>query len=134
MNTAGWVVLSGLVGVASVASAAPATLPGAQIYERCAACHALAQDRVGPHHCGLIGRRAGSVAGFPYTPAMKASGLTWDVKTLDRFLNHPTQVVPGTSMTYDGIADAKDRQALIDYLKQASGTPECRNFADTPSR
>ncbi|MFD1710664.1 c-type cytochrome [Ottowia sp. GY511] len=134
MSTADWAVLGGLMGVSAFACAAPATLLGAQIYERCVACHALAQDRVGPHHCGLMGRRAGSVPGFSYTTAMKASGLTWDVKTLDRFLSHPTQVVPGTSMTYDGVADPKERQALIDYLQRANDTPECRALAASARR
>lgn len=134
MSAADWAVLGGLMGVSALACAAPATLLGAQIYEHCVACHALAQDRVGPHHCGLMGRRAGSVPGFPYTSAMKASGLTWDVKTLDRFLSHPTQVVPGTSMTYDGVADPKERQALIDYLQRANDTPECRALAASARR
>ena len=89
------------------------------------ACHALAFDRVGPHHCGLLGRRAGSVAGFNYSAAMKKMGITWSEKTLDRFLTKPLKMVPGTAMTYDGVADPKDRADLIAYLKHANDTPEC---------
>ncbi|CFN92390.1 cytochrome c [Bordetella pertussis] len=73
---------------------------GEQVYARCLACHALAYDRVGPRHCGLLGRKAGSVPGFAYTQAMKDSGLTWDAATLDRFLADPLKTVPGTAMTY----------------------------------
>jgi cytochrome c len=98
---------------------------GEQLYARCAACHALASDRVGPRHCGLLGRRAGSVPGFSYTVGMKNSGLVWDEKTLDRFLARPMAVVPGTSMTYDGVPDAKDRADLIAYLRGAGAGPEC---------
>lgn len=116
-----------LAQVASAQAASPAALPGEQIYSRCVACHALAYDRIGPRHCGLLGRRAGSVPGFAYSPAMKNSGLTWDEKTLDRFLTHPMQAVPGTTMTYDGISDAKERAALITYLKHANETPECQS-------
>ena len=98
---------------------------GEQVYARCLACHALAYDRVGPHHCGLLGRRAGSVPGFAYSQAMKDSRITWDEKTLDRFLAAPTQAVPGTSMTYAGIPDAQDRSDLIAYLRHSGESPEC---------
>jgi len=99
---------------------------GEEVYGRCLACHALGYDRVGPRHCGLFGRRAGSVPGFVYTDAMKKSNLVWNEKTLDRFLANPMKVVPGTAMTYEGVTDAKDRADLIGYLRQASAGPECR--------
>lgn len=107
------------------ASAAPDAVRGEQVYVRCQACHALAQDRVGPHHCGLFGRKAGSVGGFGYSPAMKQSRIVWSDKTLDRFLTAPLKMVPGSTMTYDGVADAKDRADLIAYLKHADATTEC---------
>jgi len=123
------VLLAGVLALGAMHPAAAATGPdpkrGEQIYARCTACHALTFDRVGPHHCGLFGRRAGSVAGFDYSTAMKNSKITWNDKTLDRFLTRPLEVVPGTSMTYDGVADAKDRADLIAYLKQANQSPEC---------
>jgi cytochrome c len=114
------------VGCTAAAAATGDVAHGEEVYGRCMACHALKADRVGPHHCGLIGRRAGSVPGFAYSPAMKKSKLTWDEKTLDRFLQSPMKVVPGTAMTYDGVPDARDRRDLIAYLKQASSGPECR--------
>ena len=92
---------------------------GKELYARCEACHALAYDRVGPRHCGLAGRRAASVPGFAYSDAMKKSGITWTAKTLDRFLADPARVVPGTTMTYAGVPDAKDRADLIAYLSNA---------------
>lgn len=92
---------------------------GEQIYARCLACHALAYDRVGPRHCGLIGRHAGSVPGFAYSDAMKASGIVWNAKTLDRFLADPLRRVPGTTMTYAGVPEARDRADLIAYLARA---------------
>ena len=98
---------------------------GEQVYARCLACHALAYDRVGPRHCGLFGRRAGSVPQFSYSPAMKKSGIVWNDKTLDRFLTQPLKMVPGSAMTYDGIADPKDRADLIAYLKHVNETSEC---------
>ena len=115
-----------LVAAASAATAAPDVLRGEQIYVRCMACHALASDRVGPRHCGLLGRRAGSVPGFDYSPAMKNSKLVWVEKTLDLFIKAPTRFVPGTAMTYDGVADARERQDLIAYLKKAGQSHACK--------
>lgn len=110
---------------AAAAGTAPDAQRGEQVYARCVACHALAQHRVGPRHCGLIGRRAGSVVGFDYSAAMKSSGIVWDARSLDRFLAAPLAVVPGTSMTYDGVPDARDRADLIAYLVAASQGDAC---------
>jgi cytochrome c len=99
---------------------------GEQLYARCAACHALAYDRVGPRHCGVMGRRAGSIAGFDYSAAMKNSGIVWNAKTLDRFLAAPMQRLPGTTMTYAGVTDAKERADLVAYLEQAGKSADCK--------
>ena len=107
------------------AGAAPDAVRGEQVYARCLACHALAYDRVGPRHCGLIGRLAGSLPGYEYSSAMKGAKIIWNDKTLDRFLAKPLAVVPGSTMTYDGIPDPKERADLIAYLKRASQSPEC---------
>ena len=122
-----WIMLAGALCFGTVAPAAAASdaLRGEQIYNRCLACHALTYDRVGPRHCGLFGRRAGSVPGFDYSPALKNSKITWNDTTLERFLTKPLAVVPGTTMTYDGVADAQDRSDLIAYLKLASRSAEC---------
>jgi len=87
MQRAGAVLLA-----AALASGAAAAAPrgdakkGEEIYSRCLACHALAYDRTGPRHCGLFGRKAGSVPGFAYSEAMKHSKIVWNAKTLDRFI------------------------------------------------
>lgn len=106
--------------------AAPDAVRGQQLYARCAACHALTFDRVGPRHCDLLGRRAGSVPGFDYSPAMKKSSIVWNEKTLDRFLTKPLAMVPGSSMTYAGVPGASDRADLIAYLKSANSGAVCR--------
>ena len=107
-------MLEGAILLAALAAGDPKA--GEALYPRCLACHALAYDRVGPRHCGLLGRRAGSVPGFDYSSAMKRSGLVWNEKTLDRFLADPLKSVPGTTMTYAGVPDAKERADLIAYL------------------
>ena len=108
---------------AAPAGAAPDAQRGEQVYARCAACHALAFDRVGPRHCGLFGRQAGSVPGFDYSAAMKNSKITWNEKTLERFIDQAARVVPGSTMTYDGVSDAKDRSDLIAYLQRVNSRP-----------
>jgi cytochrome c len=123
-------LLAGLTAALAAGAAGAAqqadSKAGEAIYARCLACHALAYDRVGPRHCGLFGRRAGSVAGFQYSPAMKKAKIVWNEKTLDRFLANPLKTVPGTNMTYAGVTEPKERADLIAYLKQADGSAECR--------
>ena len=111
---------------ASVASAAQAgdAKRGEAIYDRCMACHSLEYNRTGPRHCGLIGRKAGSVPDFDYSDAMKKSGITWTPEALDKFLKKPTEAVPGTIMTYDGVPDDRERTDLIAYLIYANGSKE----------
>jgi cytochrome c len=59
---------------------------------------------------------------------MKQSGITWNEKTLDRFLAAPTNVVPDTDMTYAGVPDRRERHDLIAYIKQAQDSVECRGM------
>jgi cytochrome c len=113
------------LAAATAARAGGDATRGEQLYARCLACHALEYDRVGPRHCGLLGRRAGSISGFDYSPAMKRSKLVWNKETLDRFLADPPKAVPGTTMTYAGVADPKERADLIAYLEKGSISSEC---------
>lgn len=102
--------------VVATATAAPAGPPAA--FAQCRVCHAVApgQNGIGPSLAGIHGNRAGQVAGFTYTDAMKNSGLTWNDATLNRYLTDPQGVVPGTTMAI-GPLDAAQRQAIIAYLK-----------------
>ncbi len=125
--------LAGVLALCASAplAAAPDVVRGELVYARCLACHALAYDRVGPRHCGLLGRLAGSVPGFNYSAAMKNSKIRWDEKTLDLFLTKPLKLVPGSSMTYDGVANPEDRANLIAYLKHVNEAPECSKQASS---
>src|SRR5262245_56146854 len=112
-----------LVGAATALLAACSGGPkgdaarGEALYAQCSGCHKLQENFTGPKHCGLIGRKAGSVPGFAYSEAMKTSGLTWDVKTLDEFLTSPISYVPGTMMGFAGMPDAQERVDVIAYLQ-----------------
>ena len=91
---------------------------GAQLYEaRCGGCHGADANRVGPAHRGVFGRRAGAVPGFDYSPALRASRLIWDARTLDAWLADPEATIPGQAMGYR-VGDARDRADLIAYLRE----------------
>ncbi len=105
--------------VATAASAQTSDLGAAVFARSCAMCHsneAGTPNRMGPNLSGVGGRKAGTLAGFRYSPAMAKSGLTWDKATLDRFLTKPSAVVPGNRMGFGGVPAAVDRSALIGYL------------------
>lgn len=115
------VSVAALAATAVLAIAAPPgdSARGAKVYERCGACHSLDANRAGPRHRGLFGRKAGTVPGFAYSPAMKRADLVWSEETLERFLANPLKVVPGTRM-YVSVPDAQERADLIAYLRSAA--------------
>ena len=90
---------------------------GRQVYQACMACHSLDENDVGPRHRGVLGRPAGTVPDYPYSPALRNSGLTWDAATLDRWLQGPTRLVPGSKMFFS-LASAQDRADVIAWLAQ----------------
>ena len=100
-------------------AAHPAPDQGAQAFAACRACHTLqagGKGTMGPNLHGLFGRKAGSVAGFNYSPALKKSNIVWNAQTLDQYLAAPTQKVPGTRMVIK-VTDPAKRAALIAYLR-----------------
>jgi cytochrome c len=88
----------------------------------CAACHKLeaGANNVGPSLHGILTRKAGEIADFRYSPAMKRSGISWTPETLDKFISDPQVMVPGNRMPYAGMASAGDRADLIAYLQDAT--------------
>lgn len=118
-------VALGMMAASAPALAAPAApnlaAKGKLIYMRCAACHAMtakAPKKVGPHLEGVVGRTAGTVPGFTYSPAMKKAAIKWNDAALDKWLARPAGMVPGTSMVFAGLPNAADRAAVIAYLKK----------------
>jgi cytochrome c len=112
------VLLSAFVVFApSSASAAPDPAKGEAVYQdRCSLCHQIEGVGQGPALKGVVGRKAGTVEGFNYTPALKASGLIWTPTVLDKFLTGPDKMVPGAAMSMTAPDDA-DRADLIAYLE-----------------
>jgi len=86
----------------------------------CAACHPVTSDGapgIGPNLHGVVGRHAGTAAGFSYSPAMKDAKITWSRETLDEYLTSPGAKVPGNYMMFVGEPDPQQRKAIIDYLE-----------------
>jgi cytochrome c len=114
-------VIAGLLlaGSATAALAADPTA-GEKIFKaQCGICHAGAagENRIGPTLFGVVGRPAGSVAGFNYTADHKKLSITWDAATLDKYLTNPRAMVPDTSMVYAGLKDDAQRANLVAYLE-----------------
>lgn len=95
---------------------------GKKGFRRCAACHSFDPEKrkAGPHLKNLIGRPAGDVEGFTYSPAMKNSGIVWTDEALLGFLENPRKTVPGTSMV-TRIRDLQKRADIVAYLNQQNG-------------
>lgn len=95
------------------------TARGQRIFAQCATCHSpeAGVNRVGPSLHGIIGRRAGTVAGFRYSDANRNSGITWTEQELFTYLENPRARVPGTIMAFVGLRNPQQRADVIAYLK-----------------
>jgi cytochrome c len=99
---------------------------GEEVFKKCRACHEIgpnARNKVGPILTGIVGRKAGSIEGFPYSPANKKAGhdgWVWTEEKLLQYLANPRQTMPGNRMAFAGLADEQDRADLLAYLKKFS--------------
>jgi cytochrome c len=99
-------------------STAAADDSGKEAFSQCAACHTTdGSASVGPTLKGIVGRQSASVAGFPYSPAMKRVHWAWTADQIDKYIANPQATVPGNTMPYTGMTDAAERAALIAYLE-----------------
>ncbi len=111
-------LLAGLV--ATHAHAAGDIERGKTLYQtRCAACHSIDYNGVGPAHKGVFGSTAGKVAGYTYSDALKASKVVWTEKTLSQWLADPQKFIPGQKMGLS-VPEAKERDDILAFLKKAS--------------
>jgi cytochrome c len=99
---------------------------GASVARQCVACHEFAKggaNKVGPGLWNVVNSDAGTHGGFNYSNAMKNKKGKWTFEALDKYLENPSKVVPGTSMTFLGIRRAADRAAVIAYLAKQNDNP-----------
>lgn len=117
------IIIGAVTGLAHTppAQAAPpaAAVDGAAAYRlRCGSCHTLDRSGAGPAHRGVAGRRSGAVPDYNYSAPLRAAGIVWTRETLDKWLQGPRKMVPGTRM-FTPVPDPAARTAIIDYLMQA---------------
>ncbi|MBV6418719.1 MAG: Cytochrome c2 [Steroidobacteraceae bacterium] len=119
-----------LAGQAFAAGAAPTEAQlkrGKLLFTQCQACHQVkpgAPSLLGPNLSGVIGRKAATVPGFRFSPALAKSNLTWDAATLDKWLERPSKLVPGNTMAFAGLPRAEDRAAVIAWLAAETAAPK----------
>lgn len=109
---------------ASISAATPALAgdakAGQTLYKaKCAMCHgdtAKSANGIGPRLFGVIGRKAGTVPGYAYSPAMKASGVVWSADAVKRYLANPQAMVRGNKMPFAPMTAAADRDNVAAYL------------------
>ena len=109
--------------IASVAiSAGPAAAQdaaaGARVFARCAVCHSTVPGKngMGPSLAGVVGRKAGAVPGFIYSPAMLSAGLVWTKERIQAFVTGPQALVKGTRMFIPPVTNPRDRADVAAYL------------------
>ena len=99
------------------AAALPDPEAGARLFaENCSACHALDRAKIGPPLAGVVGRRAGSVPGYPYSAALRSAGFTWTPQQLDAWLTNPQGLVAGAQMPMR-VPAPQARRDIVAYLK-----------------
>ncbi len=114
-------VLAIAIPLAPCAASAQDAAAGEKVFAQCRVCHQVgptAKNTLGPLLNGLFGRKAGTIEDYTYSPANKASGLTWDDATFREYIRDPKAKIPGTKMAYAGLKDEKRVEDLIAYLKQ----------------
>jgi cytochrome c len=113
----GAALLAGIAALVAGTVSAGDAARGKTLYEsRCIACHSLDANRVGPRHRGVYGRRAGAIADYDYSAALKGAKIVWTDEALERWLADPERVAPGQKMGYS-IGERVDRDDVIAYLK-----------------
>lgn len=99
------------------AQAAGDAARGEALYRDCQACHSIDKNQIGPMHRGVVGRTAGTVAGFDYSEALKNAKIVWTEANLDKWLADPEIFVPGSKM-YFSLDKAGDRADIIAFLRE----------------
>src|SRR6266704_3545748 len=116
------ILIAGLV-VGLEARATGDAARGVKVFPACVACHSVkpGEHMTGPSLAHIWNRKTGTVEDFlRYSDAMKKANVVWTETNLDKWLANPQRFLPGTSMSFTGIQETKDRQDVIAYLQSVS--------------
>ena len=100
---------------------------GKKVFKKCTSCHSAdkgAPNKVGPALFGIVGNDIASVGSFSYSSPMAELPGNWTYADLNQFLFKPKAYVKGTKMAFPGLKRAKDRAAVIAYLRAQDDVPE----------
>jgi cytochrome c len=108
----------------AAAIAAADLVKGKVLFLQCRACHSLVPEaesgKIGPTLYAIVGRPAGTAPGFEYSEALARSGITWTVEEIDKWLQRPSDYLPGNKMVFVGIQNPQDRANIIAFIEQES--------------
>jgi cytochrome c len=112
----GVVLATALPLAAPLLAQAADTQHGQELFQACKACHNDQPEALGPSLKGVVGRKAGALDDFRYSPAMERSGITWTPDNLKDYLHDPQAKVKGNKMPFSGMDNTGDIDDLIAYL------------------
>jgi cytochrome c len=116
-------VVAAIASLSTTAMAEGDPAKGENVFKKCKICHQVgegAKNQVGPQLNGIIGRKAGSLPDFAYSPAMKEAGekgLVWSEETIAKYSENPKDFVPKNKMAFVGLKKEDERADVIAYLK-----------------
>ena len=116
-------VVAALLWAAHSPGAAQSVERGRAVYAaHCSACHSVTLHGDGPAHVGVVGRRAGALKDFDYSPALRSSKILWTRATLKAWLTNPEALIPGQGMDYQ-LDDEREREDVVAYLATLKRVP-----------
>lgn len=114
------IIAMSLVAVSTAAQAAGDAKAGADVFKKCAMCHTVNKggaNGMGPNLFGIVGRKAAALPNYQYSGALKNAHVVWTPDNLAKWVAKPGAMVPGTKMSFSGIASKNQQANVVAYLQ-----------------